>query len=321
MLTGQNNNRGGNLLGQTSYRILTRGDFDGLVSASLLRELGMCREIKLVHPKDMQDGKVMITDRDIATNLPYVEGVHMAFGHYVSEMLRVGKNRPNHVNDPYAPSTARVVYNHYGGKIAFPKISDDLMMAVDRADSAQFSIDEVLQPSEWSLLHFLLDSRTGLGRFSEFSNTNQEMLLSLVDAIRQQPIDELLSHPDIQERVDFYFSQQSLFEQQLMACTEVEDNVAILDLRNEDPIYAGNRFMIYALNPLANVSIHVLWGPQKRNTVIAVGRSIFDRSLSVNIGKLMLEFGGGGRGGAGTCQVPNEQAEVVLRQIITRLQF
>jgi len=309
------------LLGQTSYRVLTRGDFDGIVSASLLRELGMCREIKLVHPKDMQDGKVMITDRDISTNLPYVEGIHMAFGHYVSELIRVGKDRSNHVNDPYAPSTARVLYNHYGGKAAFPKIADDLMMAVDRADSAQFSIDEVLQPSGWALLNFLLDARTGLGRFNEFSNSNQEMLLSLVDPIRQQSVEELLEHPDIKERADFYLAHQSFFEQQLMDCSEVEDNVAILDLRNEDPIFVGNRFMVYALNPLANVSIHVLWGPEKRNTVFAVGRSIFDRSLSINIGKLMLEYGGGGRGGAGTCQIPNDQAETVLRQLITRLQF
>jgi len=309
------------LLGQTSYRVLTRGDFDGIVSASLLRELGMCREIKLVHPKDMQDGKVMITDRDIATNLPFVEGIHMAFGHYVSETLRVGKDRPNHINDPYSPSAARVVYNHFGGKAAFPKISDELMMAVDRADSAQFTIDEVLQPSGWALFNFLLDARTGLGRFPEFSNTNQEMLLSLMDAVRQQSVEELLEHQDVKERAELLFAHQTFFEQQIIDCTETEGNVAVLDLREEDPIYAGNRFMIYALNPLANVSIHVIWGQKKRNTVFAVGRSIFDRSLSVNIGKLMLEFGGGGRGGAGTCQVANEDAESVLRQLITRLQF
>ena len=309
------------MLGQSEYRVLTRGDFDGVVSAGLLRELGMCREIKLVHPKDMQDGKVMISDRDIATNLPYVEGLHLAFGHTVSEVIRVGKDRPNHINDPYSPSAARVVYNYFGGKAQFPRVSDDLMMAVDRADSAQFSIDEVLEPSGWALLHFILYARTGLGRFNEFRISNQDMILKLVKMLPRQPVEDILKDPDIKERAAFYFSQRNAFEDQLARCSVVEDNVVVLDLRNEDPIHVGNRFMIYVINPLANVSIHVLWGPGRKNTVFAVGRSIFDRSLSVNIGKLMLEYGGGGRGAAGTCQIPNDQAERILRQLITRLQF
>lgn len=308
------------VLGQTSYRVLTRGNLDGIVSASLLRELGMCREVKLVHPKDMQDAKVMITDRDISTDLPFAQGIHTAFAHYVSELIRVGKDHPNFINDPYAPSTARVVYNHYGGRTQFPKISDDLMMAVDRVSSAQFSIDDVLQPSGWTLLNFILDPRTGLGRCGDYSNSNQEMILGLVDPIRQQPVEAILEQSDVRERVDRYFTEQGMFEGQLSACSEVEDNVAVVDLRNEDPIYAGNRFMVYALNPLANVSIHVLPG-RLDNTVFAVGRSVMDRSLSINIGKLMLEFGGGGRGGAGTCQVPNDQADTVLRRLITQLQF
>ena len=309
------------MLGQTSYRVLTRGDLDGIVSASLLRALGMCREVKLVHPKDMQDGRVMITDRDISTNLPFVEGINMAFGHFVSEMLRVGKDRRNFINDPYAPSTSRVIYNHYGGKAQFPKVSDDLMVAVDQASSAQFSIDEILQPRGWALLDFILDPRTGLGRFNEFSNSNQEMILGLVDTVREKSVEALLAQPDVRERVDFYMSQQLFFEEQVSRCLDLRDNVAVLDLRNESPIYVGNRFMVYMLNPLANVSIHVMWGPHKKNTVFAVGRSIFDRSLSVNIGKLMLEYGGGGRGGAGTCQVANDQADAVLSELVMRLQF
>src|SRR5690349_20942109 len=152
-------------MSKQKFRLVTRSDFDGLVCGMLLRELDMLDEIKFVHPKDMQDGIVPITDRDIVTNLPYVPGCHMTFDHPASEATRRGGEvRPNHVIDPAAPSAARVVYDHFGGAAAFPRIAADLMAAVDKADSAQFLRAEILEPAGWTLLNFLMDSRTGLGR-------------------------------------------------------------------------------------------------------------------------------------------------------------
>ena len=91
-------------------RLVTRSDFDGLVCAVLLKELNIIDEIKFVHPKDMQDGTILISDTDITTNLPYVEGVHLAFDHHSSEIARAGGEIPdNHIIDPEAPSAARVV--------------------------------------------------------------------------------------------------------------------------------------------------------------------------------------------------------------------
>ena len=147
------------------YRLVTRSDFDGLVCAVLLKDLGIIDDIKFVHPKDMQDGTILISDNDITTNLPYVEGVHLAFDHHLSETIRIGQKPDNHIIDPDAPSAARVVYDYYGGKKAFPKIADDMMVAVDKGDSANFNEQEVLKPAGWDLLNMLMDSRTGLGRF------------------------------------------------------------------------------------------------------------------------------------------------------------
>ena len=122
-------------MASSKFRLVTRSDFDGLVCGMLLRELNLINEIKFVHPKDMQDGTVPITDRDIVTNLPYVAGCHLTFDHHASEVLRAGeRNFGNHVMDPAAPSAARVVYNYYGGTAAFPRVRPDLMVAVDKAD-------------------------------------------------------------------------------------------------------------------------------------------------------------------------------------------
>ncbi len=302
----------------TKYRLVTRSDFDGLVCAVLLRELGILDEIKFVHPKDMQDGKIEITDRDITTNLPYVPGAHLAFDHHLSETIRVGR-QSNHIIDPAAPSAARVVYNYYGGKARFPRISDEMMAAVDQADSAQYSKSDILAPSDWTLLNFIMDARTGLGRFREFRVSNYQLMMDLIDHCRNHGIAEILALPDVKERVDLYRDHEERFVDQLNRCTTLHGNVAVIDLRREETIFAGNRFMIYALHPETNVSIHVLWGLRQQNTVLACGKSIVNRSSRTNIGPLMLEYGGGGHEAAGTCQVDNDKAEGVLAALVARM--
>lgn len=299
------------------FRLVTRSDFDGLVCGMLLRELNMIDEIKFVHPKDMQDGIVPITARDILTNLPYVAGCHLAFDHHASETLRMGEHSPaNHMIDASAPSAARVVYDHFGGHAVFPRVQPDLMAAVDQADSARFSLDDILEPRDWVLLNFLMDSRTGLGRFRDFRISNYDLMMHLIEHCRDHTIAQVLQLSDVVERVQLFHAHQKQFEDQVRRCTEIRGRVAILDLRQEETIYAGNRFMIYALFPQCDISVHVLWGVRKENTVFAIGKSIIDRSSPVNVGEVCLSYGGGGHEAAGTCQVPNSEAERVKLELI-----
>ena len=302
----------------TKFRLVTRSDFDGLVSALLLRELDMIDEILFVHPKDMQDGKIAITGNDITTNLPYVDGVHLCIDHHASETLRV-QDQANRVIDPTAASAARVVYSHFGGKERFPDISEELMAAVDQADSAQYSEEDILAPSGWTLLNFIMDPRTGLGRFRDFSISNTQLMMDLIVYCRHHSISEILALPDVLERLRLYDEHKERAEFQLIRCTKMHGKLAVVDLRAEEIIYACNRFMIYALFPQSNISMHVLWGARKLNTVFATGKSILDRSSKVDIGTLMLEYGGGGHLAAGTCQVPNERAEEVKAELIRRI--
>lgn len=304
---------------EQKYRLVTRSDFDGLVCAVLLKHLDMIDDIKFVHPKDMQDGKVEITDRDITTNLPYVPGAHLAFDHHFSETLRNTGGLQNHIINARAPSAARVVYDYYGGEIAFPAAWNDMMAAVDKGDSAQFNRDEILHPEKWDLLNFLMDARTGLGRFREFRISNYNLMMDLIDYCRNHSIEQIMELPDVKERVDLYFEHEERFKDQLRRCSTVHKNLIVLDLRKEETIFAGNRFMIYALFPDTNISIHVLWGLKNQNTVFATGKSIVNRSSKTNIGELMLKYGGGGHENAGTCQVENDKAEEVLQELIATI--
>lgn len=301
------------------FRLVTRSDFDGLACAVLLKHLGILGDILFVHPKDMQDGKIEIGPNDITTNLPYVASAHLVFDHHLSETIRNVGAHANHIIDPNAPSAARVVYDYYGGLKAFPAEWNDMMVAVDKADSAQFTRDEILHPEGWVLLNYLMDSRTGLGRFRDFRVSNYTLMMDLIDYCKNHTVDQLMQLPDVKVRADMYFDHEEKFKDQIQRCAKVYGNLVVLDLRREEIIFAGNRFMIYALFPECNISIHVLWGVKQQNTVFATGKSIVNRSSKTNIGELMLQYAGGGHQNAGTCQVENDRAEAVLKELIVKI--
>ena len=301
------------------YRLITRSDFDGLVCAMILKELDMIDDIKFVHPKDMQDGRIRVTDKDITTNVPYVKGVHLAFDHHLSEMTRVGNVNNNHIFDPEAPSAARLVYEYYNGETRLKRIGKEIMTAVDKSDSAQFTKEEIISPKRWVLLNYIMDARTGLGRFRNFRISNYQLMMELIDYCLENPVDEVLRLPDVKERVDMYFEQQHLFKNQIEKVHRMEGKVVVLSLKDEEVIYTGNRFMVYAMYPEAEVSVHVMWGYRRQNTAITIGKSIINKNSKANIGDICLKYGGGGHRNAGTCQIPNDQVDIILPKILEDL--
>ena len=302
-------------------RLVTRSDFDGLACAMMLRDLNLIDEIKFVHPKDVQDGKIELFPTDITTNLPYDPRVGLAFDHHESEVdrLKAKETGGKLIIDPTARSAARVVYDYYGGKEVFPRVSEELMAAVDKGDSADFTVDEILNPKGWVLLHYLMDPRTGLGRFRNFRISNYELMMQLIGFCMDHTIDEILELPDVKERVDLYFQQADLFKEQLHRIAKIYDKVVVLDLREEEIIHAGNRFMIYALYPETQISVHVAWGFRKQNTAVMIGKSIVNKASTVDIGELCLKYGGGGHHNAGTCQLENDVVDAELPNIIAAL--
>lgn len=302
-------------------RLVTRSDFDGLVCAMLLKELDIIDDIKFVHPKDVQDGKVELSENDITTNLPFDPRVGLAFDHHESELLRNNKEeyKDKYYIEPHARSAARVVYNYYGGADTFKNVTEEIMTAVDKGDSADFTLEEILHPTGWVIMNYLMDPRTGLGRFHDFRISNYDLMMELIDYCVGHSIDEILELPDVKERVDLYFEQAELFEKQLKRIAKVYDKVVVLDLRDEEVIHAGNRFMIYALYPETEISVHVAWGFRKQNTAVMIGKSIVNKSSDFDIGALCLKYGGGGHRNAGTCQLENDEVDAKLPEIIKEL--
>ncbi|OPH57288.1 exopolyphosphatase [Paenibacillus ferrarius] len=296
-------------------RLITRSDFDGLVCAMLFKKMNMIDEMKFVHPKDMQDGLIEVTENDILANVPYVPGCGLWFDHHSSELERMGEKVEFKGETRIAPSAARVVYDYYGGQETFGDI-DNIMQGVDKADSAQFSKEDILNPSGWDLLSFIMDARTGLGRYRDYRISNYQLMEQLVEHCASKSVDEIMELPDVKERVARYMELDVLYREMLQTYTRTEGNVIITDLRNVETIYPGNRFMVYALYPEQNVSIWIVDGRNKQNCVFACGHSIVNRSSKTNIGNLMLQNGGGGHQAAGTCQIEYDRAEEVLQKIV-----
>ena len=268
----------------------------------------------------MQDGKIEVTPNDVLANIPYAPGCGLWFDHHSSEEERKAYGNFFGVSDVTSPSATRVIYNHYGGARTFDcEHLQDLVGAADKADSADLTVDEILNPAGWTLLSFILDPRTGLGRYKDYRISNYQLMLDMIDYCRTMSVDEILQLPDVQERVERYFEQDKLFRDMVAENSAVRDNVIILDLRDTEEIYTGNRFMLYSLHPDQNISIQVMWGYQKQNIVMTCGHSIINRTSNTDVGSLMLKHGGGGHHRVGTCQVPTETADAVLEELIQKM--
>ena len=299
-------------------RLLTRSDFDGLACGALLKELGVIDSWKFVHPKDLQDGLIEVDDNDVLANVPYVKGAKLWFDHHTSESERLGDNVEFEGESRVEDSAARVIYEYYGGIEKLPHF-EAMVQAVDKVDAAKLTVDEILNPTGWVLLGFIMDPRTGLGRFREFRISNYELMEKLIDACRSMNIEEILALEDVKERVELYFEQDALFRKMVAEHTRVDGNVIVTDLRGVDTIYTGNRFLIYSLYPEQNINLWIVDGRAKLNCPIAVGHSVLNRTSHTNVGSLLLEYGGGGHKQVGTCQVPYDDADKVIEELIARI--
>ncbi len=298
-------------------RLLTRSDFDGLASAVLLVEKGIVDEYKFVHPKDVQEEKVKVTSNDVLANIPYVSGCGLWFDHHSSEEERLTFHELNFEGDSHpAPSAAQVIWDYYGGEKTFKKHFLPLMEGVNKSDSGNLTVDEILYPEGFILLSYIMDPRTGLGRFRDYRISNYQLMEDMIQYCRTKTVDEILQIPDVVERVDRYFEQQNLFKEMLNRCCEIHGNVIVTNLLNEETIYSGNRFLVYALYQEQNIEIRVMWGREKQNITFSCGHSIVNRTSKTDIAMLMLKYGGGGHEKVGTCQVIEDYWKEVLDEIL-----
>jgi hypothetical protein len=290
-------------------RLVTRADLDGLTCAVMITSSEPISEVRLVHPQDITDKKVEITKDDILANLPYHPSCGKWFDHHL--LTQSNERPPETFEGRYglAPSAARVVFEYYLPGHPGLRKHETLLAETDRLDAAQLNIEDVLDPRDYILLGLTLDPRTGLGAFQDYFS-------KLLDWLKALPIGEILKKSEVEERVARIREQDAAFRERTMARSRLDGNVVVTDFREENPLPVGNRFIVYTLFPLANISLRVHWGPSRTHVAAAVGHSIFNRTSRTNVGELMSHFGGGGHRGAGTCLLPAATAEDQIAEMI-----
>lgn len=300
-------------------RLITRSDFDGLVCATILDELGIIDEILYVHPKDLQDNKIEVTQNDVLANVPLVEGCGLWFDHHSSEQERLELEGKFKGACEEAPSAAHVINKYYMADEKYAKKLkkfEELIKVVDIADSAQYTIEDILNPQGWMLLAFIADPRTGLGYHHDFRVSNFDLMKSLPWILRTKSIEQILSLPDVIERVNVYRKESKKFQEFIREHARVEGDAIVLDFRGIKDIPIGNRFVEYTLYPDQNISVRLVDGKKQEFVMISIGHSIINRTSRVDVGSLALRYGGGGHKQVGTCQVPYEEADTVFKEIL-----
>ena len=295
--------------GGYTMRLITRGDLDGLTCAVLITSMEQIDSIEFAHPKDMQDGKVDVTGDDIITNLPYHPNCAMWFDHHfgyeAEEMTGKFKGRYG-----VAPSAARLVFEYYDN----PNLErfGELVSETDRVDSAQLTMEDITNPKRYVLLSHTLDPRTGLGAFRSY-------FMHLLNWLKVHPINDILEFPEVKERVDTLQKSETEYRRALKKHCVLDGNVVHIDFRRLKERPVGNRFLVYALFPQANVSVQTFKGRGGENVVAALGHSILNRSCNTNVGSLCRTYGGGGHRGAATCQLEKKNSAKQIKEIIETL--
>lgn len=300
-------------------RLITRSDFDGLACAALLGELGIMDDVFYTHPKDIQDGKIKVGPNDVLANVPFVEGCGLWFDHHSSEQQRLDLKGRFKGACEMEPSAARVIYNYYSkdpasaGKL---KRFEEMLSAVDKADSAKYTREDILNPQGWMLLAFIADPRTGLGYRHSFRISNFDLMKTLPGKLKTTSIDTILQDADVQERVKAYREETDRFIAFLRENGRIDGDAIVLDFRGKKEIPGGNRFLEYTIFPEQNISVRLVDGKNKEFVMLSIGHSIINRTSKVDVGSLALKYGGGGHKKVGTCQVAPQKADQVLAEVL-----
>ena len=292
-------------------RLITRPNLDGVTCAVFITQMEPIEQVVFAHPKDIEDGSVEVKPEDVIANLPYHENVSLWFDHHDKAELALETMVDVKGKRGSAPSTARLVYEYYNS----PRLKkfESLLSENDRIDSADLSLDDVTNPKQWVLLSFTLDPYMGLADYHGFAN-------AIIAAIRHgSPIEQILEIPEVKGRVNRYRMDADDFKNELIKISRLDGNVIITDSRDVEMMPTGNRFLAFALFPKGNVQIVLTIHKAKSKTRVRLGKSIFNRTCKLHLGRLAAEYGGGGLDGAAGCLLGNDIANTKIAEIIERL--
>jgi hypothetical protein len=293
-------------------RIVTRGDFDSLVSSVLLSLNHEIDDVHITNPYLIRT-EIEISRNDIIANLPYQDNCAYWFDHHYNES-EMAKTIKFNGYFKIAPSCSRVIFEYYHNQNG-TDLYEKIVKIADKIDSGKFIVEEITNPYGWFLVERTLHAFDPNGKLGDF----KEYFKNLMEWIKTSSLSEILLSDEVQQRIEHVRSEHKLFVSALRECSRVEGNVIVTDSRQLRYFPNGNRYLIYTMYPEQNVSVSIF---NKRNSDVSVifcGHSIFNRTCNTDINSLLRKYNGSGRISAGTCVVNQNEADNILNSIIDEL--
>ncbi len=285
-------------------RIVTRPDFDGVVCAVLLRDIFEITEpVKWIEPYEMKNRAGEIVEGDIIANLPYSEGCSLWFDHHLSN--RTDADFEGAFRE--APSAAGIIFEYYKGK--FSRDFTELVHQTDRIDSADITMDEVLNSADYP---FMLLSSTISGRGEE----DEAYWNRVVGLLLYRTVEQVMEDEEVRVRYSAVLEKDRIYSSILKEHTEVLKNISVTDFRALEIEPKGNRFLVYSLFPDILVDVKIRYNKNDRTRIVlSMGQNIFKKGNRINLGEIASLYDGGGHRGAGSCSFPVSEAEETIRKI------
>lgn len=294
-------------------RLITRANLDGIGCGVLITRMESIEQVVFAHPQYIPKGTVEVEEGDIIANLPFHPKAGMWFSNNQKAESKSDKSFNIKGKRGFAPSTTRLVYDFYDS----PRLKkfEGFIRESDRIDNANLTIDDVLNPEGWVLLSYTLDPFMGLAAYHGYAFS---VMVSIQNGSH---VNQILDMPEVRGRIGRYRMDAEEFKLELVDRSTLEENVIVTDLRETETMPVGNRFLAFALFPDGNVQVGLSLHNDQTELRVRLGKSIFNRTCEVHLGRLAEKYGGGGvSGAAGLSLDPNDKkTETYVAEIIEYL--
>jgi hypothetical protein len=306
-------------------RIVTHGDFDGVVSAAICsRVLGIDRFF-FTGPSMIERSEVSITAGDVVCDLPYPLECGLWFDHHPGnrEALALRGIDPLSIPgrlDDAKPSCARVIFEYFGRDRELPPHFSETVAEADTIDSFDYrTIDEWRRETPGKLVDMSMKTRRADAR------DEMRYLDDLVRLVRDRPLAGVAADGAVAARAASYRDEEKRMIE------FIEKSVAYLpqDAAREIALLD---FTSHARPPRVHKNLAYLVAPQSLGvlvlgSVFRAGRKTNDlaisMSLSMNLagrphgkdlGEIMRRLNiGDGHAGAASGTVRSDTKDAMLR--------
>ena len=315
-------------------KIVTHDDFDGVVSAALCSLAEGIDYFLFSGPGSILNMGLGIGPDTVVCDHPHHPEAGLWFDHHAGNLedYRLKGGDPAAIRGSFAPekSCARVIFNHYAGRVRFPDFMDSTVREADTVDSFDYrNIEEWKRETPGKIISDTL-------RVSFPTRRDRAgYLRHLIRSIRAGHLEQVAADAEVQERYQMYLEVAGKNRTQIERLAsflpeDVQHEVIILDtteLRHEPDLVKSLAFLSYP-GASAVLEVKCLFRQRRKTNDLGFSMALSPgaeiQACHKDVGEIMrtLNIGDGHRGaGAGRVPASSKAAMLNLKDQVIRKIF